>query len=68
MQIVGKLPVIAGWRDPPLALEDLAEGTFIIKTKCPLLVSNTSFMTTRKSQIVLLGDLNTDLWIDGPQF
>ena len=35
MQIVGQLPVIAGWRDPPLALEDLAEGTFIIKTTCP---------------------------------
>ena len=35
MQIVGQLPVIAGWQDAPLALKDLAEAICIIKLHAP---------------------------------
>ena len=35
MQIVWQLPVIAAWRDIPLALEDLAEAISIIKLRAP---------------------------------
>ena len=35
MQTVRQLPVIAGWRDAPLALEDLAEAICIIKLHAP---------------------------------
>ena len=35
MQIVGQLPMIAGWQDAPLVLKDLAEAICIIKLHAP---------------------------------
>ena len=35
IQIVGQLPMIAGWRDVPLALEGLVEAVCIIKLHAP---------------------------------
>ena len=64
VEMFKKLPVIAGWWDVPLMVEDLVEVIFIINLHDSLLVSNTNFMTARESQLVFFGELNTDLQID----
>ena len=64
VEMFKKLPVIAGWWDVPLMVEDLVEVIFIVNLHDSLLVSNTNFMTARESQLVFFGELNTDLQID----
>ena len=64
VEMFKKLPVIAGWWNVPLMVEDLVEVIFIINLHDSLLVSNTNFMTARESQLVFFGELNMDLQID----